>query len=279
MKELTDSGYVLSEEELDQGYILACQSIPKEQIVIEYDEIKTTRVEGRVISQSRLTHDITRLVVETTDPVIYKAGQYADLCLDVKPDISRSYSFATANVDAHLQTFFIRQVEGGQFSTLVNNEPLVGHNVQINGPMGEFWLRDGEGSLLFVAGGSGLAPIMAILEQAVSTGVTRPATLLFGAREEKDLYILDDISAIASLWPSEFTFIPILSDLQPDSGWQGHRGMVTDLISSLSTEDTDAYLCGPPVMVDRAEDCLIAKGCDKDRIYADRFTMPDAVSR
>lgn len=97
-----------------------------------------------------------------------------------------------------------------------------------------------------MAGGSGLAPILALLEEALAAGAQRSVTLLFGAREERDLYALDEINALAAQWRASFRFVPVLSGATSDSSWQGARGLVTELIPAFLEDGAHAYLCGPP---------------------------------
>ena len=158
------------------------------------------------------------------------------------------------------------------FRSLVNEQDVTGRTVDVEGPLGDFWLRPGAAPLLFVAGGSGLAPILAILEEAAARGVDRPATLLFGAREKKDLYALERIEAIARRWRGPFRFVPVLSAEAEGSAWTGERGYVAEKIPSLLEAGADAYLCGPPAMIDGAVALLRSCGAPAERIRFDRFT-------
>lgn len=275
VKELTQTSYILSDDDLDQGYILACQAVPQGDVRIEVDlsaQAAKRQVGGRVIGQDQLTRDIVRLRVQLDESLPFKAGQFANIGVDTLPGVRRSYSFA-APVQADAQvSFFVRKVPGGQFSTLVNDVDLVGHQMSIEGPMGDFWLRHADAPLMFLAGGSGLAPILAMLRDALDNGVKRRVTLLFGARRETDLYALDAIKDMARQWPELFRFVPVLSEEPQNSGWQGLRGLVTDQIEALLEEGAHAYLCGPPAMIDKAVDLLKAHGVAREHIHADRFT-------
>ena len=280
VKELTETGYLLSADEIDQGYILACQSVPRSDIRVELDAVPASRTKsnGRIVEQTRLTHDITCLRVELETPMPYKAGQFANVSIEGLEGVVRSYSFATAPREDGQVTFFVRKVEGGPFSSLVNDEDVTGRAVVVDGPAGDFWLRTSEAPLLLVAGGSGLAPILALLEAALAEGVSRPATLLFGAREEKDLYALEAIEEIATKWHGTFRFVPVLSALTDDATWTGERGFVTDKIPALLESSggghpaPHAYLCGPPVMIDGAMALLERHGVAREHVHFDRFT-------
>ncbi len=275
VRELTETGYILTDEELDQGYILACQSVPKTDLRIEVDLAilqARRRVEGRVLAQQRVTHDITRLWVQLDESLAYKAGQYARLSLAGLPGIARSYSFASAPSAAGQVSFFVRQVPRGRFSSYVAEQDLCGQRVVVEGPLGDFWLRPAQAPLLLVAGGSGLAPILALLQQALADGVARPLTLLFGARQERDLYALDELAGIAAQWRGAFRFIPVLSDTPVESNWQGARGLVTEHLPAALETGAHAYLCGPPAMIDSAVALLRMHGVAGEHIHADRFT-------
>ena len=274
VKELTETGYLLTAEEIDQGYVLACQSVPETDVHIELDLSHASErgVAGTVVGQAQVTHDITRLTVQLEQPLPYKAGQFANVAIEGLPGVVRSYSFAGPSHRDGKVDFLIRKVAGGQMSSFVNDEDVLGRTVYVHGPHGDFHLRAGDAPLLFVAGGSGLAPILAILKEAIAAGVTRPATLLFGARERRDLYALDEIEEIAREWKGEFRFVPVLSDAEGDTSWTGACGMVTEKIPELLQRRTRSYLCGPPAMIDAAIELLVEQGVRRRNIYFDRFT-------
>lgn len=274
VKELTETGYLLTAEEIDQGYILACQSVPQTDLRVEADLSRGSArgVAGRIIDQAQVTHDITRLTVQLEQPIPYKAGQFANLSIEGLPGVARSYSFASPSHRDARVSFFIRKVPDGQLSSLVNDTDVRGRSVRVDGPAGDFWLRSSDAPLLFVAGGSGLAPILAILKEAVAAGETRSATLLFGAREAKDLYAFDEIEAIAKEWRGQFRFVPVLSAADDDGSWIGARGLVTEKIPELLEPGAHGYLCGPPAMIDSAIDLLEQQGVAREHIHFDRFT-------
>ncbi len=286
VRELTDTSYVLSDHDQDRRTVLACQSVPLSDIRIEVDPpLHSARsvVAGRVIGQEKLTDDITRLRIQLDEAVAYQAGQFADISIAPLPDVRRSYSFATAARADGEVSFFVRKVPGGLFSTLINEQNVLGQMVTVDGPTGEFWLRPSDAPLLLVAGGSGLAPILALLQQAVAAGISRPTTLLFGAREQKDLYALDQIDEIRSQWCGQFRFIAVLSDgaagaASAADAWTGKTGLVTEQIPALLDDGAHAYLCGPPAMIDSAVAMLRQRGVAPEHIHADRFvTRQDAV--
>ena len=166
--------------------------------------------------------------------------------------------------------FFIRQIPGGQLSSWAQGQ-VVDTAVQLEGPFGDFYLREGEQPILCIAGGSGLAPIKALLEDALAFKNPRPVTFLFGARRQQDLYCLDEIRQLQQQWAGEFRFIPVLSDEPETSDWRGARGLVTDQLAQHCSADSQAYLCGPPAMLDAAESRLQQLGVSPQQLFSDKF--------
>lgn len=273
VRELTETGYLLSDEEIDRGTILACQSVPKSDVRIEVD-LARQRTGGRVVAQEKLTHDITHLTVELDAPIDYEAGQFADVSFDDLPNVARSYSFATAPRPGGTRTvaFTVRKVPGGALSSFVVENDVRGKRVRVGSASGAFWLRESTAPIVMIAGGSGLPPILAMLEHAAEAGVSRAVTLVFGARTQRDLYALEAIDALARRWKGELRFVPVLSDEPEGSSWEGARGLVTDVLPALVDPAAHAYLCGPPAMIDASLDVLHAHGVARANVHFDRFT-------
>lgn len=276
VKELTETAYLLSSEELDQRTILACQSIPTSDVTIDVDIAARAKTTGTIVAQQRLTHDIVRIEIELSSPLAYRAGQFAKLRVEGIAE-ARSYSFATAPSEERRASFIVRKVPGGALSPLLCGEGVVGREVEVEGPFGDFWLRKSGAPILMIAGGSGLAPILSMLEQARAEGITRSITVLFGARRQRDLYALERFAELERAFEGRLRFVPILSDAQGDNDWQGARGLVTEAIDAHLEPGAHAYLCGPPAMVDAAVEMLAARGIPRSEIHFDRFTtMADA---
>ncbi len=281
VRELTDTSYLLTREELAERTILACQSVAlgdvRLEIVAPLEATATAkRVGGVVVAREQLTHDIVRLAVKLDEPLAYRAGQHADVSIEGLPGVARSYSFASPSDANGRIELFVRRVPGGAFSTFVHDADPTGKRVAIDGPRGDFWLRPGTEPLLFVAGGSGLAPILAMLREASARGDERPVTLLFGAREERDLYALAELEELRQAWRGRFELVPVLSEAAADAPWSGARGMVTSKLADVATPAATAYLCGPPAMVDRAHEVLASLGVTN--AHVDRFTTRADVS-
>jgi len=275
IKAFSDASYLLSAEEVQSGYILACQSVPKtSDVTVEVDltQVLNRQIRGKVIAQEKLTHDITALELSLDEPALFKAGQYAMLTLDCLEGVSRAYSFASKpQIENSTVRFFIRHVPGGALSSLINTKNVLGEGIEIDGPMGDFYLNDSDKPMLMIGGGSGLAPIVSILEKAKEDSCQRPVIVLLGARTQADIYCLDEMQQLALSWPATFEFSQILSEEPEQSTWKGHRGFIGDYLVKFCNNNSQAYLCGPPAMIDDCIDKLSLVGISKSEIFADRF--------
>ncbi len=274
---ITPFGYTLSREELEAGYILACQAVPKSDLELEVDlsaaSMEQVTSPARIAEITPLTHDIVRVEWEAEAPMSYKAGQYVNVRWN-GGSIHRSYSFATApapNGSTRISSF-IRHVPGGAFTDQLFAGTALELDYELDGPHGQFWLRAGKGPILCIAGGSGLAPLISLLQDAAKRRVRRDCVLLFGGRAKRDIYADAEISAIRSAWTAGFDYWPILSET-PEPGFR--EGMVTTHIAAALDRlgpDAQAYLCGPPAMIDAAIAELGRLGVSLDAIFYDKFT-------
>lgn len=277
VRELTDKSYLLSREEIRDQLILGCQSIPLSDVVVELpvNPLANQHRTGVITGRRMLTHDIAEIRVTLDEPVRYLPGQHASLqALDT--DIpARCYSFAEACAESGNRdvSFFVRRVPDGRMSGWLLSPDGPEQRVKLTASLGAFYLRPGPEPLLCMAGGSGLAPLMSLLEGAVATdAVYRPVTLLMGARAQRDLYCLDRIEALRQRWRAPFTFLPVLSEEPADSGWTGPRGWVTEALTTDNSAGAQGYLCGPPPMIEVAMERLTALGMAPDAIFFDKFS-------
>ena len=281
---ITPFGYTLSKDELEAGFILACQAIPKSDLELKVDlaasgDIEAASYPAKLVEEQNLTYDIKRLRFQIDQPMRYRAGQYVNLQWN-DSSIHRSYSLAAAPTADGMQeiTTFVRHVPGGEFTDyLFQGSPLEGSYV-IDGPHGNFWLRDGKGPMICIAGGSGLAPLISLLDDAAKRRVRRDCILLFGGRAERDLYCQDEVNAIRNNWTAGFDFWPVLSEEKKD----GYRhGMVTDFVPEALEKlgaGSTGYMCGPPPMIDAGIHALTEAGIALDEIFYDKFTDASTAS-
>lgn len=279
------SNFALQDMELDEGWTLLCKAHAMTDMDIElinYDEeilrsgIPTKTVQATVASLRPLTSDIWSLVLDLdpADEFTYRAGQYVDIRIP-GTDLYRSFSMASVPSQAGRLEFMIRHYPGGRFAGAFADGSLQpGHVVELRGPYGAFTLRDRpERRLVFIGGGAGMAPIVSLLRARREQACSRRSVFYYGARSTADLFHVDELRALEEALP-DFRFVPALSDADPGPDWTGDVGLITDVVSRLEPDlgDVDAYLCGPPPMVDAAMELLIAKGVDEDHIYFDKFT-------
>jgi NAD(P)H-flavin reductase/ferredoxin len=284
VKELTDKSYLLTKEELAQNMILGCQSIPKSDVTIELpnDPRQQQECTGTIIEQRDLTHDISEIVISIDTPLDYLPGQFAQLSTADQSYPERSYSFAHAKTveinGSPSISFFVRAIPNGKMSNWLHSEHSLGSDVDIKASFGDFYLRQSNAPMICIVGGSGLAPLISILEHALSLPVQkqRDVTILMAARSQKDLYYLKEIEAIKFQWQGTFIFKPVLSDEPPESDWQGCRGKVTNYLGSYLTKTCidagEGYLCGPPGMVDDTIKKMLSLGISKNKLYFDKFS-------
>lgn len=281
VEERSEKSYVLHKDEIAAGYILGCQSAPKSALRIALDRTgdfvpkhPVVKTKGTIVGRRELTHDTAEIVVRVDAPLVYAAGQYARVTLPHVSHEERCYSFARgpkAGGDREL-AFYVRVVPGGALSPVLVHGDVLGKTLTVDGPHGDFGHRPAETPMLLIAGGSGLAPIRSLLEDVIAARTTRPMTLLFGARTERDLYELDSIAAFQAASAGKLAFHPILSHEPEGSSWKGLRGFVTTHVPTFAHASGQAYLCGPPPMIDAAIVELDRHGISRDRIFFDKFT-------
>lgn len=284
---------VLSDKEIQDGYILACQARPtRSHTVIEVPDASANGVPARVETHGviaktqRLTGDILEVELHLEEPIQFLAGQFAQLQVAGLP-MARCYSFAhrPANNGLKKVRFFIRKTPGGAFTEKLFAGELAHQRLEITAPGGGFYLRSQTRPILCVAGGSGLAPVLSILEDAARKRMERKCVLVFGVRTQEDAYCLDRIMKIAERWAGLIDFKVVLSEAAGVKvGGEFLKGFVTEYFEAslalLETdkEDAEVYMAGPPPMVDASLARLAALGISADNIYFDRFTDSGTAS-
>lgn len=280
------STFALPEYESDEGYVLLCRShvySDAEVELINYDEdilrlgipIETFKTTVEAIEP--LTHDIRRLVLKFAEPELrlkFNAGQYTSIRIPDSEEY-RAYSMAnTPRVTDRLE-YIIKVFSGGRFSGLLDGGFTIGQEVEVKGPYGVFMLREKyDTDIVCVGGGSGMAPLWSLLNDMAERGVKRKATYFYGARTRKDLFYLEQLQQLEERLPG-FRFIPALSMASAEDEWKGETGLITEVLDRNLEENqthTQAYLCGPPPMIDAAIPVLVRKGISEDRIFFDKFT-------
>ncbi len=273
------STFALPDFEEAEGWTLLCRAHPYSDLEIElinYDEeilhggTPPRTVATRVEAVESLTGDIRllRLTVEDDEPFSFKPGQYVDIHIPGDEEHHRSFSMANTSTSPDELEFMIKLYPGGRFSGLLADGAIKpGDELKVTGPYGVFTLRTSSPRrLLFIGGGAGMAPILSLLRSLAETESERDAIYYYGARTEADLFHVDEIEALPA------RFVPALSE--DTNGWAGECGLITDVIDRLEGDvsEVDAYVCGPPPMVEAAIALLEARGVPEAHIYFDKFT-------
>ncbi|QOJ24738.1 MAG: CDP-6-deoxy-delta-3,4-glucoseen reductase [Gammaproteobacteria bacterium] len=276
----------LTEEEKRAGYALFCCASPLTDVVIECHEIGATKdieiktLPCRVQSLELVAPDvmIISLKLPANQRLQFLAGQYIDILL--KDGKRRSFSLANAPHDDDLLQLHVRNYPGGAFTEHVFAQMKVKDMLRFTGPLGSFFLRDApdDTAVIFLASGTGFAPIKSILEhifyQANIRNEKRKIALYWGARTKADLYLMD----LAESWQQlhdNFTFIPVLSEPLASDNWQGRMGLVHEAVMQdhQSLEKYQVYACGVPAMVKAAyHDFTSYRHLPKDAFFSDVFT-------
>ncbi|PCH61260.1 MAG: CDP-6-deoxy-delta-3,4-glucoseen reductase [Gammaproteobacteria bacterium] len=266
------SSQALSDDERKDGRALFCQAQACSDLVLELDlgNSAVQRLPSRVDQIDNLAHDVMRLFLKlpTGKKLNYIAGQYIDIIMS--DGRHRTYSIANAPRDDGMIELHIRNVEGGRFSDFAFHHLEQKTILRIEGPMGAFYLRqDSTRPLLLVAGGTGLAPIKAIIEAAQQAGDKRKTLLYWGVRSKRDLYFEETVKQWAEA--EHITYVPVLSE--PDADWQGRSGYVHEAVLKdiADFSQYDVYAAGPPIMVSSARNSFLEAGLPEAQIFHDAF--------
>jgi propane monooxygenase reductase component len=279
------STFALPDYEKEEGYTLLCRAHAYEDLTIEllnYDEemirsgLPIVDAVAEVVANDQVTRDMRHLVLRLVEPreVKFFPGQYVDISV---PGTEEHRSFSMANTssreDGRLE-FVIKVYSDGLFSRYLDDELKIGERLNLSGPFGVFTLRESHDcNLVFVGGGAGMAPILSLLRSMSDRGITRKANFYYGARTRADLCFEDELRALEGSLPG-FRYVPALSEPDGDPDWAGETGLITDVVKRLAGDlsGQDAYVCGPPPMVEAARQLLTKLGVDEARIYFDKFT-------
>jgi CDP-4-dehydro-6-deoxyglucose reductase, E3 len=271
----------LTPAERESGHALFCQAKALSDVVIEVrdvrsaDDIQVRIFPSRVAKLERVTDDVIILYLKmpANQPFRFIAGQYLDFIL--KDGSRRSFSMGNAPHDDEFVQLHIRHVPGGAFTDHVFEKMKERDILRLEAPLGTFNLRpESAKPIVFVASGTGFAPIKSILEHVFRAGTTRPMTLYWGGRRPRDLYMND----LPVKWAAEhpnFKYVPVISDALPEDQWTGRTGFVHRAVMQdfPDLSGHEVYACGVPVMVDAARKDFVEQcKLPSDEFYCDSFT-------
>jgi Na+-transporting NADH:ubiquinone oxidoreductase subunit F len=270
----------LDNREREQNVRLSCQVkvknnlrivIPRELLSIREYVTRCTKIED-------LTHDIKMFRLQLVEPATmdFIPGQYVQVLTPVYEkspvEVYRAYSIASDPADKGIIELVIRLVPNGICTTYCFDYLKEGDEVKINGPYGEFHLSDTDAPIVFIAGGSGMAPIKCILHDMKNRGSRREAVYYFGANVVKEMFYLDLMRRFESELPA-FRFVPVIARPAEGETWDGETGLVTQAVQRdvKNGARCEAYLCGSPGMIDASIKVLQDLGVTNDRIFYDKF--------
>jgi len=270
----------IMEHEHKQGKAVFCVSVAKSDLTLEVkevsneDDIEIKTLPARVSSLRKLSEDVMEMTLKLpeTERLAFRAGQYIEIILRDKS--RRAFSIANSPSNDEVLELHLRHIEGGKFTDHVFNEMKEKALLRFEGPFGHFYIRDNSNRpLILIAGGTGFAPIKAMLEQLIEESDTRPVHFYWGVRTKSDLYRND----LAEKWAFQHKHIhytPVLSEVQEDNkDWQGRTGFVhtavMDDFDDLS--GFDVYMAGPPIMIEAAKEGFTKQGLPEDQLFSDSF--------
>ena len=269
----------LSAADKKDGKALFCKAYPESDLVIAVREVGVGReipvktCPARVQKIETLAPDVKRIYLKLpqSDRMQFLAGQYIDILL---PDgRRRSFSLANAPHDDGMLELHIRFVEGGEFTQTVFESMQEKAMLRVEGPLGSFFIHDdATRPIIFIAGGTGFAPVKSMVEHIFTQKNPREIHFYWGARNLPSLYLRD----LPERWAKEranFHFVPVLSEPTPEDAWQGRTGFVHDAVLAdiAALAEYDVYACGPPAMVKAAFEAMTQRGLPESQYFSDAF--------
>jgi benzoate/toluate 1,2-dioxygenase reductase subunit len=270
----------LTEEEAAQGFALACQMRPKTDLVVaiaassEVCKTKGQTLQACLRSVERLSATTIAFSIEGAGPLAFLPGQYVNLLVP-GTDQRRSYSFSSPP-GAETLSFLVRDIQPGLMSTFLREKAVPGTAMELVGPAGSFYLREIKRPLLFLAGGTGLAPFLSMLARIAATGSAHPIHLIYGVTNDEDLVAVERLEELAARLPG-FSFACCVAS---ETSLHPQKGYVTRYIepAHLNGGDVDVYLCGPPPMVEAVRAWLDEQGVAPANFYYEKFSPSGAVT-
>jgi CDP-4-dehydro-6-deoxyglucose reductase len=277
----------LSPAERKAGEALLCQAVPASDLTVAIREVDAVagipirQLAVKVVAKRLLCADVIELELRPPrgETLRWLPGQYLDILLPGGK--RRAFSIANRPGDGEVLHLHVRRVAGGGFTEYVFNELEVGKVLRIEAPLGTFVPREGgDRPIVLVAGGTGFAPIKALIEHWLAQGSTRPMHLYWGVRHVADLYL----DALCRRWVEEHPLVrytPVLSEADALERQHYRAGPVHEAVLKdfPSLERFDVYMSGPPPMIEAGRRSFVAAGLPADRLYYDSFDYaPDVLA-
>jgi CDP-4-dehydro-6-deoxyglucose reductase len=274
----THQDSALTHEDKLKGLALFCCAKATSDLTIEVKEVGAAKdipiktLPCRIERMEKLAADVMALWLKlpSNERLQFLPGQYLDFLL--KDGKRRSFSLANSPEEDSLLELHIRHVPGGQFTDHVFGGMKAKDIMRISGPYGSFFLRESEKPAIYLAGGTGFAPIKSILQHAFHHAVAREFVLYWGAKTQPDLYL----ASLPEQWQQEqknFRFIPVLSEPRSEEQWSGRSGFVHQAVldDHADLSGYEVYACGAPPMIAAARRDFVARGLSEDAFFSDSF--------
>lgn len=284
--------FALMDVERDEGKTLACCATALTNLVVEADVdedpdaeiIPLKDFDATVARAEMLTPTIRGVWLKLAEPLHFQAGQYVQLHVPVVEG-TRAFSIANSPDDVRASGLIelnIRRVPGGAATGWLHDQLAVGSRLRVSGPSGRFFVRSSQRKpIIFMAGGSGLSSPRSMILDLLAQGWDLPITLVYGQRTREELYYHEAFEALAQQHPN-FHYVPCLSNEPPEGPWAGARGFVHEVAQQHFQSQFaghQAYLCGPPPMIEACIGVLMRGRLFERDIYTERFvTAADAAS-
>jgi CDP-4-dehydro-6-deoxyglucose reductase len=280
----------ITPEETRGGFALLCQARALNDLRVETREVRPApdvevkSLPCRIERMERVTEDVMAVFLRlpSVEELHYRPGQYLDVMLS--EGRRRSFSIASAPGDGRLIELHVRRASKSGFTGQLFDSMQSGTLLRVEGPLGQFWFRnESPRPPLFVGGGTGYAPLRAMLRQLVAAGDRRPVTLYWGARGVPDLYEHAWLDDLRRQRPG-FSYRPVLSVAPADDAapWTGRRGLVHEAVLADLPDlaGYDVYASGPPAMIEAIREAFPRHGLPREQLFFDSFDYaPDTLAK
>ena len=265
---------VLTEQDKNNNFVLSCNAKPLSDIELDIEDLgEITLFEKKIIPSKiniieKLTNDILKIVlrIPPNSNFNFNSGQYVNI---IKGNLTRSYSIANCSDHKNQLEFFIKNYENGLMSEYFFKEAKINDLLRLEGPIGTFFLRDSSfKNIVFLATGTGIAPIKSILEgldKSHELYQNKNLWVIVGARYKEDLFWEPDFNNL------NIKYIPVLS--RQDNDWNGEKGYVQDIVikKQIDLTDTQVYACGSNNMINSAKELFLKNNLKENNFFSDAF--------
>ena len=267
---------VLSEEEKKENFILSCNAIPLTSLKLDIEDLENIKFFDKKIIPSKIS-----VIEKLTDDVIkvtlrlppnsnfnFNSGQYVNI---IKGNITRSYSIASSSDQKNQLEFFIKKYTNGLMSEYFFKKAKINDLLILEGPIGTFFLRDSNfKNIIFLATGTGIAPIKSILEgleKSYEQYQNKKLWVIVGARYQEDLFWKPNFKNL------NIKYIPVLS--KEEDNWNGEKGYVQDIVikQQIDLENTQVYACGSNDMINSTKELCFKNNLKKNNFFSDAFVQ------